>query len=103
MKNILILLFCAISVVVLSACATGDDGGGQFDKMIVSERADYYIVPPTGGASPEGRFSRGTRLRIVGNLGGYLEVQAPGGKKYFVSPSDVGDLSDSPVQPRINF
>lgn len=96
--------FLAVTTIWFGGCAsTGGGNDAPFDKMIVKDRADYWRVPPGGGASPDGQFSRGQRLRIVGQLSGYLEVQTTGGKTFYVEPDSIGDLSDSPVQPRINF
>ncbi|MDL5052305.1 hypothetical protein QQ056_01815 [Oscillatoria laete-virens NRMC-F 0139] len=108
MINPLRNLFPAMTLIALSVCLIGcasTSGGNDapFDKMIVKDRANYWRVPPGGGAAPDGQFSRGQRLRIIGHLAGYLEVETTGGKSYYIEPDAIGDMSDSPVQPRINF
>ena len=95
-------------IILVAGCSsTGGKNGGfndmPFDKMIVTENANYWKVPPGGGAMPDGAFHRGERIRIVGQAGGYLEVQNSSKKTFYVEPDTVGDLSKDPVQPHIYF
>ncbi|MDX2227348.1 MAG: hypothetical protein SFY92_09695 [Verrucomicrobiae bacterium] len=105
MKNILSLLLMILALGLFTGCGGTPSGANKdsFDRMILSDDTEFYKDGPTVYSSPDGRLSRGTRCRVVGSAGQYLQIELTNGKTVYVNFASVGPLSEDSQAARIRF
>jgi hypothetical protein len=62
---------------------------------VIAVETDYYVDGPQQGRPPDGRFTAGTRMRVLQEAGSYVLVRSPDGIEAYVS-TDALQRTDSP-------